>query len=130
MLTKRAFVIAASLSALALSAPALAFQAKPFDAKGFEAAQNAGKSILIEVHAPWCPTCKAQEPILSSLSKKSDFKDLAVFKVDFDSQKDALKLFNARQQSTLIVFKGKQEKGRSVGDTNAASIEKLLAGSL
>jgi hypothetical protein len=30
-------------------------------------------------------------------------------------------------QSTLIVFKGKREAGRSAGDTNAASIEALLA---
>ena len=35
--------------------------------------------------------------------------------------------FNVQRQSTLIVFKGKQEAGRSVGDTNAASIEALLA---
>ena len=44
-----------------------------------------------------------------------------------NSQKDVLRRFNVQRQSTLIVFKGKQEAGRSVGDTNAASIEALLA---
>jgi thioredoxin len=34
--------------------------------------------------------------------------------------------FGARLQSTLIVFKGDKEEGRSVGDTNRASIAALL----
>jgi hypothetical protein len=46
--------------------------------------------------------------------------------VDFDSQKDAVKAFGARMQSTLITFKGSLETGRSVGDTNPGSIAALL----
>ncbi len=49
-----------------------------------------------------------------------------VFRVDFDSQKDVVKAFGARMQSTLITFKGSQETGRSVGDTNPSSIAVLL----
>jgi len=41
---------------------------------------------------------------------------LVYFVVDFDSQKDALRYFNMRMQSTLIAFKGATETGRSVGD--------------
>ncbi len=85
------------------------------------------QAVLIDVSAPWCPTCKAQAPILSELTKQPRFKNLVVFNVDFDSQKDALRGFKAQQQSTLIVFKGGAEMGRSVGDTNKASIEALLA---
>ena len=48
------------------------------------------------------------------------------FNIDFDSQKDLLKKFNVQKQSTLIVFKGKQEAGRSTGDTNAGSIDALV----
>lgn len=35
-------------------------------------------------------------------------------------------MLNVHQQSTLITFKGKKEVGRSIGDTNATSIEALL----
>ena len=55
---------------------------------------------------------------------------MVVFKVDFDSQKDALRALNAQRQSTLIVFKGEKETGRSVGDTNPGSIEALLDSAL
>ena len=125
MLNKR------NLLALCLTLPfatfAVAADKKPFTAAAFSAAQAAGKPILIDVSAPWCPTCKAQAPILSKLMSDPRFKNVVAFNVDFDSQKDVLKSFNVQRQSTLIVYKGKQEAGRSVGDTNPASIEALLA---
>jgi thioredoxin 1 len=49
-----------------------------------------------------------------------------VIHVDFDAQKDAVRKFGALMQSTLIVFKGGRETGRSVGDTNPDSIAALL----
>ncbi len=118
----RAIVLSATLS---LGPGAFAADQK-FDQKTFEAAQAAGKPILVEVHALWCPVCKAQAPILSRLKGEARFKSMASFSIDFDSQKDLLKKFNVQRQSTLIVFKGKQEAGRSTGDTNAGSIEQLL----
>ena len=85
-----------------------------------------GKSIFIAIHATWCPTCKAQKPILSELMAEPKFKDLVYFVVDFDSQKDAVYSFGAQMQSTLIAFKGEHETGRSVGDTDRSSIAALL----
>jgi thioredoxin 1 len=105
---------------------AQAAETQDYNAKAFAAAQAAGKPILVEIHASWCPTCKAQLPILGELEKQDKFKNLMVFRVDFDSQKDAVRAFGARVQSTLITFKGTKETGRSVGDTNAASIASLL----
>jgi hypothetical protein len=52
---------------------------------------------------------------------------MVALSVDFDSQKDAVRKLDARMQSTLVVFRGTVERGRSVGDTSAASIEALLA---
>ena len=126
MLTK---LISISLAALFASVIAFAAQAAEkvnYDAKSFAAAQAAGRPILVEIHASWCPTCKAQEPILGNLEKHDRFKNLLVVLVDFDSQKEAVKAFGARMQSTLIAFKGSVETGRSVGDTDATSIATLL----
>jgi thioredoxin 1 len=124
----RKLIVLASITLLmgfaAFSAQAA--ETQDYNAKAFAAAQAAGKPILVEIHASWCPTCKAQLPILGELEKQDKFKNLMVFRVDFDSQKDAVKAFGARMQSTLITFKGAVETGRSVGDTNAASIASLL----
>jgi thiol-disulfide isomerase/thioredoxin len=124
----RRFLLQATIVGVGVIAmvPAHAFQTRPFDTKAFEAAQAAGKAILVEISAPWCPTCKAQKPILSGLATKAKYKDLVAFEIDFDSQKDLLRKFDVFMQSTLISFKGSKEVGRSTGDTNASSIEALL----
>ena len=115
---------------LALAHPGLAAEATRFAPDAFEAAQKAGRPILVEVSAPWCPICKSQKAVLAKLVQDPRFKDLQVFDVDFDSQKDVLRRFDARMQSTLIVFKGRTELGRSVGETQYEWIEGLIEKSL
>jgi thioredoxin 1 len=131
MLNRRHLLGALALSVtISFASFASAMDKKPFDQKAFDAAQAAGKPILVEVSAPWCPVCKAQAPILSKLRDDPKFKQLVSFEVDFDSQKDLLKKLGVQKQSTLIVFKGKQEVGRSTGDTNPGSITALVGKSI
>jgi thioredoxin 1 len=126
MLSRRSVLIAALATSCAAFPAAFAAGPQAFDDKGFADAQAAGKPILIAIHASWCPTCKAQKPIISELLADPKFKNLLYFIVDFDSQKNLVTRFGARMQSTLIAFKGEKEEGRSVGDTNPASIATLL----
>jgi thiol-disulfide isomerase/thioredoxin len=126
MLSRRSILIATLIATAAGGAPAFAAETHTYDPASFAAAEKAGKPILVAVHASWCPTCKAQKPILSELMADPKFKNLVYFVVDFDSQKDAVKFFGAREQSTLVAFKGDKETGRSVGDTNRSSIAALL----
>ena len=111
---------------LLASPPAPAAEWTPFTPDAFAAAQEAGKPILVDVFAVWCGVCRAQNPILTQLTREPKYKDLVVFKVDFDKQKDVARALNVRSQSTLIVYKGETELDRSVGDTSALSIEGLL----
>jgi thiol-disulfide isomerase/thioredoxin len=122
MITRRTFAALAIVLSTALAVPALASMKFTLDA--LVEAQKAGKSILVEVTAPWCPVCRAQKVALGDLGKQQRFNSLVKFEVDFDTQKDALKALNAKMQSTLIVM------GRLVGDANKQSIEALLAKAL
>ena len=133
MLSRRIFsgaIVAAALVTAVQLASAGASTAVPFSEGAFKAAQASGSPILVEIHADWCPTCKAQSPILDKLTADPKFRDLKVFRVDFDAMKPVVKQFGAQMQSTLIVFKGATELGRSVGDTKEASIAALLDKSL
>ncbi len=98
-----------------------------FTQAAFTAAQRQGKPILVDITASWCPTCAAQRPVLSQLMTEPAFRDLQVLKVDFDTQKDVVRAVGARMQSTLIVFHGAVEKGRSAGVTDPAAIRALVA---
>jgi thioredoxin len=98
---------------------------QPFDDQSFKQAQAAGKTILVDVTASWCPTCRRQRPIIEQIEKEKP--NLLVYEVDFDTAKDTLKRFRVQQQSTLIVFKGTKEIGRSTGDTDPARIRAPIA---
>ena len=118
--------IVAAAAFAAASQFAQAFEAKKFDDAAFKAAQAAGSEIVVHVTAPWCPTCVSQHKTLGEIGKKPDYAKLAVFNIDIDTQADAMKVFKANAQSTLIAFKGATETGRLVGATKADAIEALL----
>ena len=127
MLSRRSVLLSVLLATGAVAVtPAFAVEPQPFDSQAFAEAQKAGKPIFVAIHATWCPTCKAQKPILAELMADPKFKNLVYFTIDFDSQKDLVRRFGARMQSTLISFIGSKEQGRSVGDSNRASISDLL----
>lgn len=128
MFSRRTFVALALAAPLAAALPAIA--ASKYSPAVLAEAQKSGKPILVEVTAPWCPTCKAQKAVLNELDKQERFKDFVKIEVDFDTQKDALKSLKATMQSTLIVYKGDKEMGRLAGETNKGAIEALLAKAL
>ncbi len=117
----------AAFLALAFAAGmASAAEPRPFTQQAFDQLAHDGKPVVIDISATWCPTCKAQKPIVDRLIKQDAYKDVALLTVDFDSDKAVLKEFKVGMQSTLIAFKGGKEKARSVGDTTIAGIEGLF----
>jgi thioredoxin len=126
MTSLRAFLAGIFALILVGSLPAAAAEWTEFTPEALAAAQAEGKPILVDVFAAWCSVCRAQNPILVKLTRQPKFKDLVVFKADFDTQKQELNALNVRSQSTLIVFKGDKELDRSAGDTSEISIEGML----
>lgn len=120
-------LIAAALLAGAFAAgTAQAATEAPYTQAAFAAAQQQDKPILIHVTAPWCPVCAKQKPILAKLADEPAYKDLQIFEVDFDSQKDLLRTMKVQQQSTFIAYHGTAERARSTGATDEAVIRGIL----
>jgi thioredoxin 1 len=99
---------------------------QPFDTATFNALTTGGSPVVVAVHAAWCPTCKAQVPIQTELMKSPEFKTYTLMIVDFDKDFEVMKRFRVLKQSTMIVFRGKTEVGRSIGDTQRESIRALM----
>ena len=99
---------------------------KPYSQTEFDKLNKEGKPIVLHIHAKWCSTCATQDPILNSLMKVNEFKNLTFFNVDYDTSKDLLKTLRVSRQSAIIVFKQGKEQGRSLGDTQENSIKQLL----
>lgn len=116
-----------ALAALALMASvAMAGDIQPFSQQAFDQMTQQGKPVVLEISASWCPTCRAQKPIMDSLMKQPAYKDVTLMTIDFDASKATLKKFKVTMQSTLVAFKGSKEVGRSVGDTTHDGIEALV----
>jgi thioredoxin 1 len=114
------------LTALALSCMALAAQAldfKPYTPEALDAAQKAGKPVAVHFHADWCPTCKLQQKSFAQLQSEGDIM-LTVLVADYDKVRELKRSMNVRQQSTVVVFRGGEERGRLMGE---AAPEKLRA---
>ena len=121
----------AALAAFFLIVPAAA--AAPgwttYNPNQFAAAQQAGRTILVDVHADWCPTCRAQKPTLNKLRADPRLINVLFVTVDYDKQKDFLRSHRIPRQSTILVFKGTKETARSIAETNPARLRAaILAG--
>jgi len=121
------FVAASLVAVVAPFAVAQAATEAPYSQAAFVAAQAAGKPILLHVTAPWCPTCAQQKPILAKLEADPAYKDLQVFLIDFDTQKDLLRALKVQMQSTFIAYHGATEEARLTGATDPAAIAAVVA---
>ena len=127
------FRLRSTLAALALSAMAVAANAtaiQPFSTAAFKAAQAHGQPVLVDAHADWCPTCRAQAPTISSISKDPAFARLVILKLDYDHQDQEKRTLGIRHQSTLIAFTGSRETARATGITDPGAIRTLAASAL
>lgn len=124
-----ATLFAVGFAALPLAASAQA-SVTSYSASAFQAAQREGRTIVVDVHADWCPTCRAQAPILSELRNDPRLADALFVRVDFDNDRDFLRTHRIPRQSTILVFDGTEEKGRSIAETDRARLRAFVLGNI
>lgn len=122
----RVRLLAALAVPLALAAtPALAGAIRPFSTASFQAAQRAGHPVLVDVHADWCPTCRAQAPTIAELGRDTAYARLDIFVLDYDAQKNERLALGVQRQSTLIAYRGTAERSRATGVVDRGQIRAL-----
>lgn len=102
----------------------------PFDEAAYTKAVADGGPVVVQFHADWCPTCKAQAPIVTDVLNDPKMKSVRLFIANFDTEKALKKSLRVSTQSTFVVFKGGKEVARSTGQTSRAEIEAAFAKAL
>ena len=102
----------------------------PFDEAAYAKAVANGGPVVVQFHADWCPTCKAQTPIVAEILNEPKMKSVKLFVANFDTEKALRKSLKVSTQGTFVVFKGAKEVARSSGQTNRGEIEATFAKSL
>lgn len=122
-MTTRRLLLSAAL--LVSAAWAQALELAPYSDAALAASQKAGKPVALHFHADWCSTCRAQQRALDALRREPGL-DVTVLVADFDKEKALKQQLGVRSQSTLIVFRGTDEKARLAGETSAERLRAAL----
>ena len=131
----RLFLLIAAIGALVVGAMQLSAQPtfagwQTFNDAEFMMAQKKGKTIVVDVYADWCPTCRAQAPILEELRQERQSGDVVFVKVNFDDEKGFLRAHRIPRQSTVLVFKGMDEVARSIAETDRNRLRAVVLGAI
>ena len=130
MIRPPSFVRLALAASLLLSATlSHALTVTPYTPAALAAAQRAGEPLVLHFHASWCPTCRAQDKVFDTLKADPSLK-LTLMEVDYDAEKAFEKQMKVTAQSTLVVFHGATERGRSTGETDPARLKSTLQSAL
>jgi len=118
------------LFASMLANPAWALDVVPYEADGFARARSSGKVTAIQFHSGWCPVCVMQERGVRALKDDRALDQVTVFQADYFKEEALRKRFNVSSFSTLVVFRGEQERARTTGDFRPDQLKLLFAKAL
>ncbi len=121
---RRLMLLATVLAPLFLGAAQAA--ELPYSKPVFDKLLAGGMPVAVVLHADWCPTCRAQAPVLRELAGTPEFQGLAILVADFDQEKGLRQALNVSQQSTIVTFSGGHEVARASGYTDRERIAPLL----
>jgi thiol:disulfide interchange protein len=132
-MNRRDLLIAATAAALlpaaAARAGALAYEPGLVDRE-----LAAGRTLFLVWTASWCPTCAAQDRVITALNAENPAYEEAITFIDIDWDRwkndEITARFNVPRHSTLLAVKGDQEIGRLVAQTARAEIEALMDSAL
>ena len=91
-----------------------------FSIESLESAKATGKTLVINSYEPWCWSCRKQDKVL--LDAKKEFKDVVFLTYQQGKNKDIAKTLEINFRSTIVIFKGKKEIARLVGQTDKNQI--------
>ena len=105
-----------------------------FNEKLFNKAQSEGKIIIISSWIKYCSSCAGQMKILNKAKKDGKLNDIEFENIEYFSfdvtNRNIADLFNVQYQTTLIIFKNKEEVYRSLGETTKDLLYEAIRSSI
>ena len=105
-----------------------------FDKNLFEKAQSDGKLVIVSSWKKYCSSCASQMKILQKAKNDGKLNDIKFDDIEYFSfdvtNKDIANFFNVQYQTTLIIFKNKEEVYRSLGETTKDLLYEAIKSSI
>ena len=91
-----------------------------FSLSSLEKAKNTGKTVVVNSYEPWCWSCRKQDKVL--IGAKEESKGVVFLTYQQGKHKDIAEALNISVRTTIVVFKGKREVARIIGQTGKTEI--------
>ena len=91
-----------------------------FSLQSLEEVKATGKTVVINSYEPWCWSCRKQDKVLNGA--KDEFKNVVFLTYQQGKNKDIAEALNVSVRTTIVVFKGKNEVARIIGQTGKTEI--------
>ena len=105
-----------------------------FNQNLFNKAQSEGKVIIISSWIKYCSSCAGQMKILNKAKSDGKLNDIEFDNIEYFSfdvaNRNIADLFNVQYQTTLIIFKNKEEVYRSLGETTKDLLYEAIKSSI
>ncbi|HWS56574.1 MAG TPA: thioredoxin domain-containing protein [Pyrinomonadaceae bacterium] len=87
---------------------------------------EAGGAAVVDFGAPWCPPCRAMEPIFAELGGRFD-GSARFFKLNIDDNPAVAQRYGVKGIPTFIVFDGGREVERVVGAIGKEALARIVS---
>ena len=105
-----------------------------FNKQLFDKAQSEGKIVIVSSWIKYCSSCAGQMKILKTAKKEGVLADIKFDNIEYFSfdvtNRNIADLFNVQYQTTLIIFKNKEEVYRSLGETTKDLLYEAIRSSI
>lgn len=94
-------------------APQATYQAgaiQDYTPAAYAQALEDGKTVVLDFHASWCPTCAANAPGIRAAFESTNNIDVVGFIADYDKETALENQFGVSTQSTLVKVRGSDPK--------------------
>ncbi len=85
---------------------------------------NNTKPVLVDFYADWCGPCKMLAPVIDQIASESS--DYDVYKLNVDEAPELAAKYGVMSIPTLIVFKGGEVSGKTIGVQSKQTILNML----
>jgi thiol-disulfide isomerase/thioredoxin len=105
---------------------AAARELQQYEQVAFTRQLESGGTLVVHVHADWCPACRKQAPIISELAHEPTLAGVTFVRVNYDTDKDFVLDYNVPFQSFILVYRDGHEVARMGGITEPEEIKRRV----
>jgi len=105
---------------------AAAAELRDFDLGAFERARQAGRLVVLVVSSGRSAADADLPRVVEDLSDDDLAADAVFFHLDFQRQRNQLPRFKVDRDGTIIVYRGRQERRRTVGAADGIALRRLI----